>query len=156
MRSIGTHLYALLLSLWVGGIFLFTFIVTPVIFRSYTRDIAGEIVGKLFPSYFIFSLAVSAITLIVFLLSFPDRNARVYLPSVVLLIAAVVISLYVSVRLHPEIRKVKQEIASFQATSPDDLLRKKFRSLHAQSAVLNLIILADGIALLVMSSGMKK
>jgi len=156
MRSIGTHVYALLLSLWVGGIFLFTFIVTPVIFRSYTRDIAGEIVGKLFPSYFIFSLAVSAITLIVFLLSFPDRNARVYLPSVVLLIAAVVVSLYVSVRLHPEIRKVKQEIASFEATSPDDLLRKKFRSLHAQSAVLNLIMLADGIALLVMSSGMKK
>ena len=156
MRSIGTHVYALLLSLWVGGIFLFTFIVTPVIFRSYTRDIAGDIVGKLFPSYFIFSLAVSAVTLIVFLLSFPDRNAKVYLPSVVLLIAAVVISLYVSVRLHPEIRKVKQEIASFEAMAPDNLLRKKFRSLHAQSAVLNLIMLADGIALLVMSGGMKK
>jgi len=156
MRSVGAHLYAILLSLWVGGIFLFTFVVTPVIFSSYTRDVAGDIVGKLFPSYFLFSLAVSAFSLVVFVLSYPERYARLFMPSLVLLIAAVVISLYVSVRLHPEIRKVKQEIASFDATAPDDQLRKKFGSLHARSAVLNLILLADGVALLVMSSGLKK
>jgi Ca2+/Na+ antiporter len=156
MRSVGAHLYEILLSLWVGGIFLFTFVVTPVIFSSYTRDVAGDIVGKLFPSYFLFSLAVPAFSLAVFSLSFPDRHVRLYVPSLVLLIAAVVISLYVSVKLHPEIKKVKQEIASFEATERDNLLRKKFKSLHAQSAVLNLILLADGVALLVMSAGMKK
>ncbi len=43
------------LSLWVGGMSLFTFILTPVIFRSYPRDAAGEVVGKLFPSYFLFT-----------------------------------------------------------------------------------------------------
>jgi len=44
--------YNLVLALWVGGISIFTFIVTPAIFRSYGRDQAGEIVGKLFPGYF--------------------------------------------------------------------------------------------------------
>jgi len=152
MKSILTHLYALVLSLWVGGIFLFTFIVTPVIFRSYGKDMAGDIVGKLFPSYFLFSVVVSALSLLLFLVSFQDRAVPGHTLSLFLLTAAILISLYISVRLHPEIKKVKQEIASFESVSPEDPLRKKFRSLHAQSAVLNLLILADGVALLLIRS----
>jgi len=149
MKSILTHLYALVLSLWIGGIFLFTFVVTPVIFRSYGKDMAGDIVGRLFPSYFLFSVVVSVLSLILFLVSFQNRAVPGHTLSLFLLTAAVVISLYVSVRLHPEIKKVKQEIASFETVSPEDPLRKKFRSLHAQSAILNILILADGVALLV-------
>lgn len=149
MRAIITHFYTLVLSLWVGGIFLFTFVVTPVIFKSYGRDMAGEIVGKLFPSYFLFSVVVSSLSLILFLVSFQNRAIPGRTLSLILLIAAVVLSLYVSVRLHPEINRVKQEIASFETISPEDQPRKKFRSLHAQSAILNILMLADGVALLV-------
>ena len=127
-----------------------------MIFRTYTLDIAGEIVGELFPAYFLFCLFVPAAALIVFLLFFPDRHAKAFLPSLVLLIVAVAASLYVSLKLHPEMRKVKQEIVSFESTSPDDLLRKTFRSLHAQSAVLNLVLLSNGIALLVMGASMRR
>ena len=141
----------LTLSLWVGGIFLFTFVVTPVIFKSYGRDMAGEIVGKLFPSYFLFTAVVSALSLVFFLMSFQNRAILGYNLSLFLLIAAVVLSLYVSVKLHPEIKRVKQDIASFEATSPEDPLRKTFRSLHAQSAILNILMLADGVALLLIS-----
>ena len=49
-------LYRLALSLWVGGIALFTFVVTPVIFRTQGRDAAGKIVGAIFPVYFRFSV----------------------------------------------------------------------------------------------------
>lgn len=156
MKTIMTHFYTLVLSLWVGGIFLFTFVVTPVIFKSYGRDMAGEIVGKLFPSYFLFSVIIALLSLALFLVSFQDRTIPGFNLSLLLLIAAVVLSLYVSVRLHPEIKKVKQEIASFEKTSPDDQLRKKFRTLHGQSAILNLLMLADGIALLVISLRLHK
>ncbi len=151
MRSLISQFYSLVLSLWVGGIFLFTFIVTPVIFKSYGRDMAGEIVGRLFPSYFIFSVVVSVLSLVLFLVSFQNRGINGYKLSLLLLIAAVVLSLYVSVRLHPEIKKVKQEIASFESSSPEDPLRKRFRSLHAQSAILNILMLVDGVALLLIS-----
>lgn len=152
MKTIIAHFYSLVLSLWVGGIFLFTFIVTPVIFKSYGKDMAGEIVGKLFPSYFLFSVIISTLSLILFLVSFQDRSVSGHTISLVLLTAAVALSLYVSVKLHPEIKRVKQEIASFESTSPDDPLRKKFRSLHAQSAILNILMLADGVILLIISS----
>lgn len=149
MRVIINYLYMLTLSLWVGGIFLFTFVVTPVIFKSYGRDMAGEIVGKLFPSYFLFSVLVSVASLIWYLLSFQDGKIHGHNLSLVLLTAAVVLSLYVSLRLYPEIIGVKQQIASFETVSPEDPLRKKFSALHIQSAILNMLMLADGVALLI-------
>ena len=45
-------LYNLILALWVGGIFIYTFLVTPLIFNSFERDTASAIVDKLFPFYF--------------------------------------------------------------------------------------------------------
>ncbi|NTW65040.1 MAG: DUF4149 domain-containing protein, partial [Nitrospirae bacterium] len=54
MKSILFSLETLTRALWTGGMALFTFIVTPAIFRSYGRDQAGEIVGRLFPGYFLY------------------------------------------------------------------------------------------------------
>ena len=58
--------YNLALALWVGGIITFTFIVTPAIFKSFGRDMAGEIVGKLFPGYFLYNLVLAALAFILF------------------------------------------------------------------------------------------
>jgi len=149
-------LYVIVLSLWVGGTSLFTFILTPVIFRSYPRDTAGEVVGKLFPSYFLFTLAVSAAALVLFFFSFPYGGSVIYRVSLLLLSLAVIAALYVNFRLHPEARKVKREVHSFEGDSPDSLARTRFRRLHAQSAVLNLFMIADGLVLLVMNVGIKK
>jgi uncharacterized membrane protein len=67
MRLTWLSLYNLILSLWVGGIAIFTFIVTPAIFRSFGRDEAGAIVGKLFPGYFTYVLVLTLLAFIFFL-----------------------------------------------------------------------------------------
>ena len=156
MKTLAGYLYIIVLSLWVGGMSIFTFILTPVIFSSYPRDAAGEIVGKLFPSYFLFTLAVSAAALILFLPSFPDRGTLSSRISLLLVSLAVIIALYVNFRLYPEAAKVKQEVHSFEAAAPDNPARMKFRRLHAQSAILNLFMIADGLALLIMFVRTKK
>ena len=46
MRPVLISFYLITLALWTGGAALFTFIVTPAIFRSYARDQAGEIVDR--------------------------------------------------------------------------------------------------------------
>src|SRR3972149_3851447 len=56
---VASAVYRLALSLWVGGIALFTFVVTPVIFRTHGRDAAGRIVGSIFPVYFRYGLVVA-------------------------------------------------------------------------------------------------
>jgi uncharacterized membrane protein len=155
VKTLSGYLYAIALSLWVGGMSVFTFLVTPVIFRSFSRDEAGQIVGKLFPLYFPFTLAVCAAALVFLLLLGWERGGPGYRISLLLVSFAVVLTLYVNFRLYPEVEKVKQEVRSFE-TAPEDPARIRFRRLHAQSAVINLLIIADGLVLLVLLMRMRK
>jgi hypothetical protein len=154
MKTLSGYVYGIVLSLWVGGMSLFTFVLTPVIFKSYPRDTAGEIVGRLFPSYFLFALAVSAAALVLLLFSRHGSGAPPSRMSLVLVSLAVITSLYVNFRLFPEAVKAKQQVRSF-GTAPDDPARIEFRRLHARSAALNLLMIADGLALLVMHMRMR-
>jgi hypothetical protein len=144
------------LSLWIGGIALFTFIITPVIFKSYPRDMAGEIVGQLFPGYFLYNLILSFLALILFLLTWTEMAQKGPRMSLFCLVIAVLINIFVCFKLHPEIKVIKKEIHSFETVSNDDPLRKKFRRLHALSAALNLLLLADGVSLLLTGTVKKR
>jgi uncharacterized membrane protein len=148
--------YSLILSLWVGGMVIFSFIVTPAIFRSFGRDQAGEIVGKLFPGYFLYLLTLSALALIAFFLLAADRTAWPFRLSLFLLTAALLVNTYVTFKLHPDAVHSKLQVASFEQDSPDSPARREFRRLHALSAVLNLSVLADGVLLLVLSPFLRK
>jgi|SRR5208283_1114177 len=140
-----------MLALWVGGIFIYTFLVTPLIFKSFGRDAASAIVDKLFPFYFPYILAVVILTFGFFLIFGLKKNARHKL-TLVLLVIGIVIALFVNIGLYPRIKKAKQEIASFEKSSADLPARKLFSVLHGISMTLNLVLLADGIALIVIGS----
>lgn len=156
MRSLFFSLYVIALSLWVGGMALFTVVVTPAIFRSYARDQAGEIVGRLFPGYFLYTLALSGLALLLFFLLAADTSARSSRISLFLLAAALLVNTYITFKLHPDAVAIKQQVASFEREPPDSPARSAFRRLHGVSAVLNLLVLADGVALLVISPFLKK
>lgn len=154
MNNIWNFCYNLTLSIWVGGIFIFTFLVTPVIFRSFRRDTASAIVDKLFPFYFPYLLAVVILALGFFLISGLKKHAMPKL-TLALLVIGILIGLYVNFGLYPEIKKTKQVIASFE-TSPADLpARKQFSKLHGFSMALNLVLLANGAILIVVGSSRK-
>jgi hypothetical protein len=111
--KIGQILYNFILSLWVGGIFIFTFLVTPIIFQSFGKDTAGEIVGKLFPFYFPYNLIISVLALIVFVLLIMTRRQIESKITMILLIAVIVINLFITFKLYPDIKSIKQQIATF-------------------------------------------
>lgn len=145
-----------MLALWVGGMALFTFIITPAIFNSYNRDMAGEIVGRLFPGYFLYNLVLSLLALVLFLIPWSDIARRRFRLSLFCLVIAVIINIFVSFKLHPDIKEIKKEIHSFETLSSDDPLRMKFRRLHGISAILNLLLLAEGVTLLLAVPVIKK
>ncbi len=151
----GFTLYSVMLALWVGGMTIFTFVITPVIFKAFSRDMASAIVDKLFPFYFPYNLVLSLLTLAFFVLSGLQRDARNKIP-LSLIIIAVVINLFITFKLFPAIKKVKQDIVSFEHTAPDSPGRKQFRSMHGMSAMLNLLLLADGTALIVLGPFLKR
>ncbi len=152
MRLAGYSIYNLVLALWVGGMAIYTFIVTPAIFRSFGRDTAAKIVDVLFGGYFLYNVVLSALALVLAFVVWPDRARLACRLSLALAAAALVMNCYVAFKLHPEIREVKRQIVSFETTPKDSPLRREFTRLHAISAVINLLLIADGAALLVISS----
>ncbi|HTF99853.1 MAG TPA: DUF4149 domain-containing protein [Nitrospirota bacterium] len=156
MKSLFFSIYTIIIAFWVGGMFLFTFLLTPAIFKSYGRDMAGDIVGHLFPGYFFYTFALSALALILGFLAMSNRTAFVSRLTLLLLAAALVVNTYVFFKLHPDSVSVKQQITSFEHEPKDTPARKEFTRLHAISAMLNLAVLVDGIALIVLAPALRK
>ena len=157
MQSLAEALYRLVLSLWVGGVSVFTFLVTPILFRNLGRDEAGRIVGLYFPVYFTYNLALAAAALVTFLLAAGLGRWRLsHWTCGLLLVAALATAGFIRYGYYPKAQAVKARIASFETVPPDDPLRREFSRLHGQSMALNLSLLVDGVVLLLVSPALRR
>lgn len=145
---IATAIYHLAITCWLGGAALFTFLLTPILFKAYSRDIAGGIVGVLFPGYFRWGLACGAVALICLLFT---KGRRAIVPGAMLTVMLAVTAAQAFI-IEPKATELKQGIPSFETTSPDHPLRVQFRKLHGISAVANLAVIGAGAVLVVLSS----
>jgi uncharacterized membrane protein len=141
--------YRLALSLWVGGMALFTFIVTPVIFRTQGRDAAGKVVGAIFPLYFRYGLILTTVALLARMVAGEAFHGARQWAGTLLILTALLLTGYQAYGLAPRMERVKQSVASFENAPPDDPARKEFSRLHGISMVVNLVILLEGVALIV-------
>ena len=141
-------IHHLAVSCWFGGAALFTFVLTPALFAAYSRDIAGNIVGLLFPGYFQWGLACGVVALISLLL---PRGPKRRLPMLLIgcMLAVTAVQAFV---IEPKAAVLKQEIPSFATTSPDHPLRRQFRRLHGVSAAANLAVILGGAVLVCLSA----
>jgi hypothetical protein len=139
-------LYRLALAFWVGGVALFTFVLTPILFKTQPRDLAGKIVGVLFPGYFRWGLACGAVALVCLLV----QRGRHFLPALALLVLMLAATSYQALVIEPKAAALKEQIGSFETTSKEDPLRKEFSRLHAVSAVCNIVVFAGGVVLVVL------
>jgi len=143
--QIAALLYRLSITFWTGGITLFTFILTPALFKSLSRDHAGQIVGILFPGYFRWGLACGVIAL-------ASRLAmRTGAPAPAILLAIMLaLTSFQAFYIEPRAAALKRQIPSFETTPREHPLRREFSRLHAISASCNLAVVAGGVALVVM------
>ena len=139
-------LYRLAIAFWVGGNALFTFVLTPLLFKTESRDTAARIVGTFFPGYFRWGVVCGLVALVCRLLS---RGWRFDL-SVLLLVAMLAVTSFQVFYLEPRAAELKRQIGSFETTTKEHPLRRQFSRLHGVSAVCNLSVLAGGIVLVVL------
>jgi hypothetical protein len=145
--QITTFLYRLAIACWIGGASLFTFVLTPTIFKSYNRDVAGGIVGVLFPGYFKWGLVCGVIALATIFMSSTVKHKTIAAVIIACMLAITSIQAFV---IEPKAAALKKEIPSFETTSKDDPLRIRFSKLHRVSAVSNLAVIGGGIVLIVL------
>ncbi len=139
-------IYRLAISLWLGGAALFTFVLTPILFRSESRDVAGRIVGLFFPGYFRWGLACGVIALICRVIISTKSK---YLAAAII-VAMLLLSSFQAFYIEPKAAELKRQIVSFETTSKDDPLRREFAKLHGVSAVCNLSVIAGGVVLVIL------
>lgn len=139
-------LYRLAISLWAGGNAIFTLLLTPILFRTESRDIAARIVGNLFPAYFKWGMVCGALALVCRLFG---KAAAGRLPLVLLVVMLAVTS-FQAFYVEPRAAELKRQIGSFEATSKDHPLRREFSKLHGVSAVCNLVVMVGGVVLVVL------
>lgn len=139
-------LYRLAVAFWVGGVAIFTFVLTPTLFRTQPRDLAGQIVGGLFPGYFRWGLACGGAALVCLLI----LRGRHFLPALVLLLVMLAVTSFQAFSIEPRAAALKKEIPSFETTSRDHPLRREFARLHGISAACNLAVFGGGVILVVL------
>jgi hypothetical protein len=133
-------------ALWVGGNALFTIVLTPLLFKTETRDTAARIVGTFFPGYFRWGLACGGIALLCRLLA---RGRGIDLAAGILM-AMLAVTAVQAYYVEPRAAALKREIGSFEATGKEHPLRREFSKLHGVSAVCNLAVLGGGVVLIVL------
>lgn len=141
-----TIIYRLAVSLWLGGAALFTFVLTPILFRSESRDVAARIVGLFFPGYFRWGVVCGIVALICRVL----LTGKGQVPAALILVIMLTLSSIQAFYIEPRAAAIKREIVSFETTSKDDPLRRQFSKLHGVSAVCNLSVIVGGVVLVVL------
>jgi len=144
--QIPSIIYRLAITFWVGGAAMFTFVLTPILFKVNDRDTAGRIVGTLFPGYFKWELACSAVALLSMLLI----RGKNFVPILLILILMLTLTSFQAFSIEPRVAALKKEIPSFVTTPKEHPLRREFSRLHGISAACNLSVIAGGIALVIL------
>lgn len=137
-------IHLLSLVVWIGGSVFLVSIGAPSIFKVLPRESAGDVIGDIFPKYWIMGYLCSAAALItIVILSYKEKIypwARIGL-----LILMAVLTLYLGLVVAAKARDVRLRIRTVEDTVKKETLKSEFKSLHMKSVILNVIILVSGM-----------
>ncbi len=141
MSQVAGIVYELAVALWLGGMAVFSLVMTPVIFRTQPRETAARVVGAMMPVYFRYaSVAVGSALVARFAAGkgFSDLQPAY---ETVILGAALAANLWQAFVLVPRMERIKSRIPSFEPQDAHHPARREFGRLHAFSMTLNFLLM---------------
>ncbi len=148
MSDIALSLYRMALSLWFGGMAVFSLVMTPVIFRTQPRDVAARVVGVMMPVYFRYALVAVVAALAARLTAGGGVIGPRTMFGTGILGAALFATLWQAFVLVPRMERVKALIPSFEERDAHHPARREFGRLHATSVTLNFLLMAAAALLI--------
>jgi hypothetical protein len=135
----------IVLTLWVGGLWVTGLVFAPVLFHSYERVVAGDIAGRLFSAMAIVSLGCGTLLLVMAV----ERNGRGVWRDwrAVVLLGMLILTVIGEFGLAPRMRELK-EFAAHHPPATDVWL--EFGRLHGVASTLFLINSLLGLVLVVL------
>jgi len=144
-------LHLLSLVVWIGGIIFFSFIAAPSIFKVLPRETAGDVVGDIFPKYWLmgYICSISALTTIM-MLSYLERAYPWVRIGLLVFMTGIVF--YSGLVVGANARDVKAQIRIIEDKAQKEILAAEFKRLHRRSAILNGITLFLGLIVLLITA----
>ena len=152
MRRYGEKLSSLLLTMWVGGLWVVGYLVVPVLFSSLDRMLAGAVAGKLFELIAWLGLLVSALLLLFSVHS--QRRLMWQAPVIWLLCSMACLTALQLFLIQPEIARMKLlAVQSAPELGPGSAI---FARWHAGASLVYLLQSLLGIGLVLWSERLFK
>lgn len=145
MNTFLRYLEFLALTIWVGGIIYFSFVVAPVLFtRLPSIDEAGSVVGVILPRLHWLGVICGAVYLASALALM--RSARAFgRVGALAVIAMLALTLIAQLGIIPRMNTLRGEMGSVEQTPVTNPLRKQFDHLHVASVWLEGAVLLLGL-----------
>ncbi|VAX15696.1 hypothetical protein MNBD_NITROSPINAE01-100 [hydrothermal vent metagenome] len=143
------YIHLISVSIWIGAIVFFSFIGAPAIFKTLDRQTAGDVVGAIFPKYFMLGQICSVTALVTLALVGLSTGFQSSVKiGIILLLVMGGIAAYSGMVNGPQARAVKEDIRAETDATKKAELKKKFGKLHGISMVLNIATLLLALSLL--------
>jgi hypothetical protein len=131
------------LVVWMGTVVFFSFFAAPGIFKALPRETAGEVVGAIFPSYWMTGYSSSLAALFSLLvISYAEKSFPV--ARVLVLAVMTGTTFYSGLVVGGEAAAIKARIKAAEDKEVKESLRAVFKKVHRRSSVLNMTVLALG------------
>lgn len=144
-------IHLLSIVVWIGMLIFFSFLGAPSIFKVLPRETAGEVVGHIFPKYWITGY-VTSITALASLIIISLQHKNVPTARVIILVVMTAVTFYSGLVVGSKARAIKAEMKATEETSKKAELREKFKKVHAVSSILNLAVIILGLVLVFLTS----
>lgn len=139
-------LYLFSIVVWIGSIVFFSFLAAPSIFKVLPRETAGEVVGDIFPKYWLVGYISSLLALSTLLIDSMSSHTSPFV-EIAILVAMSLLCFYTGLVIGPKARDIKADIKKAEPSEVGPL-RRSFKRVHAISLVLNMFVLALGLVLI--------
>jgi len=155
MKTFISYLHILSLVAWVGSL-LFIFLETRSFFANLDKELAGKVVGLVFPLYH-YVAYISALVAILSSLYFGLKENRLEQIKMGILSFMLLITLISGLIISPKARTLKERQKTVSAPSELSDLKKRFGRIHGISVILNSLVFLSGLsALYILSLQYKK
>jgi uncharacterized membrane protein len=151
MTPILQCIHLLCLCLWVGGMAFMTFVTAPSIFKVLPRERAGDVVGEIFPRYFLLEYTCCLLVILT-ALGIYYREGYWNRPKLYVLGLALILSFYNGLVIAPRVHALRMEMKRVEKEEEKGVVWGQFVRYHGQSAVINLMVLAAGLALILLTA----
>ncbi len=135
-----------LLSLvsWLGGIIFFSFVAAPAIFRKLERATAGEVVGVIFPGYYMMGYICGGTAMLTLFLGAQEVSTGKWVSLGIMLFCTVIARTVIN----PKAKVLKEKMKESTAGKEKAELEATFKKYHRISVRLNVVVLVAGLYLL--------